>query len=67
MSANILRASIRRNAVISNKRFYATTPASEQPVKPGPGSSGLLLGVAAVGVSYYLYRRSVGKGLDPKS
>lgn len=65
MSSSILRASVRRNAAIANKRFYSAPPppaASAANNQQGGGNGGLFLGLAAAGgIGYYLYQRSVGK------
>lgn len=65
MSSSILRASIRRNATIANKRFYsAPPPPPYAPINQGGGNGGLYLGLAAAGgIGYYLYKRSVGKSI----
>jgi len=66
MSSSILRASIRRNAAIANKRFYSAPPPPSSSAaannQQGGGNGGLFLGLAAAGgIGYYLYQRSVGK------
>lgn len=63
MSSSILRASIRRNATVANKRFYSAPPPPPSATNTqGGGNGGLLLGLAAAGgIGYYLYQRSVGK------